>query len=470
MVSRLRRVPSPLLLLLVAAAIVACAWIFLMPPLQGPDEGSHYSYTERIAEQHAIPWRPTTAPERAGSGDFASDIYVALNEGGFGALAGNLQARPLWTKPDETLYLERAKGIARNNGGLTSAMRNPPVYYLYEAAPYAAASGGSLLDRVYLMRLANVPLYLAAIVFTWLLAGELCAGWPRYLATAAAALPPQLLNNVSDVNPDILLVTEWAAALWLMALIFRRGPRAGLVAWLTAVCVLGALTHQRSLPLFLPAAIVVLLALARERNWRRVSVRVVATVAIGGYAVITLLWASIGSGSVREFLSYIWQFYLPKIGFMQQTLGPAGYDFRKGFVDRWFGTLAQLEVGLPHGLETALYWVTVGGLVALVLAIVIRRVSLTERAPLAVAFGAAVFALLLAVHLIAYRSMLTVPDDPIVTARYLLPLTPLFGLAIAFVATTLPRRAAPVFGAAALALLVCLQFESLGLLLERFYA
>jgi hypothetical protein len=76
----------------------------------------------------------------------------------------------------------------------------------------------------------------------------------------------------------------------------------------------------------------------------------------------------------------------------------------------------------------------------------------------------------LALHLIAYRSMLGLPGDPIITARYLLPLAPLFGLGIAIVAITLPRRAGAAFAGVIVAIGVALQFVAMGLLVERFYA
>ena len=58
MIRRLRLVPGPLALLLVVATIVALGWIVLMPPLQGPDEVSHFTYVQRIYEDHTIPWTP----------------------------------------------------------------------------------------------------------------------------------------------------------------------------------------------------------------------------------------------------------------------------------------------------------------------------------------------------------------------------------------------------------------------------
>jgi hypothetical protein len=66
--------------------------------------------------------------------------------------------------------------------------------------------------------------------------------------------------------------------------------------------------------------------------------------------------------------------------------------------------------------------------------------------------------------------MLAQPGDPIVTARYLLPLLPLFGVAVVVIAKALPPRAAGAFAGLVVAAGVALQLGSIGLLVERFYA
>jgi hypothetical protein len=228
------------------------------------------------------------------------------------------------------------------------------------------------------------------------------------------------------------------------------------VAWLALLVVLSGFTHARSLPLVLPAVMTVAVAFGRERGWR--PWRIAA--ALGGvYVLVVLVVSTWGSGSAREFASYVWQFYLPKLGFMNEAIGPHDYGFRAAFTERLYGTLAQLEVVLPHTLGTWLSWLTVLGLIA------VRR-----DAPIAIVLGTTVLALLLGLHLAAYRGMLSFPSDPIITARYLLPLLPLFGAAIVIVARVLPRIGASVFAGLVLAGGVALQFVSLGLLWERFYA
>jgi 4-amino-4-deoxy-L-arabinose transferase-like glycosyltransferase len=459
--ARLRAIPLSLALLLAVAAVEALTWSVVIPSMQGPDEVRHFSYVERMVERTEIPWRPRGAgPER-----FSTEVRTALLDAGLRPLAGNLGARPLWTSADVRYWSARDAGTRRDDGGTSSALENPPVYYVFEAVPYLVAKGGSFFDRQMLMRLANVPLLLIALVFVWLVAGELLGRRrDQVLATASAALVPQLVNVTATINPDVLLVAEWSAAIYVMVLILRRGLQRGLLLWLAALVVLAGFTHARSLPLLLPAVMTVAIASGRWRPWR-------VAAALGGlYVLVVLVVSTWGHGSVREFASYLWQFYLPKLGFMNPTIGPHNYGFREAFTERLYGTLAQLEVVLPHSLGTWLLWLTVLGLLALVVSLVVQRDALRRQAPVAIVLGSAVLGLLLGLHLAAYRAMLSFPDDPIITARYLLPLLPLFGAAIAIVARALPRIPASVFAGLVLAGGVALQFVSLGLLWERFYA
>jgi hypothetical protein len=466
---RLRRVPLPLACLVAAATILACAWTVLMPPLQNPDEVTHFAYVQRIAEQHVIPWNPSgNAPPGLA---YSDELSLALGVGGFGPLSVNIAARPLWTRADERFWTRASAAADRGNGGYAPSMRNPPLYYLYELVPYGLGRGGTFWDRSILMRLANVPLLITALVFIWLLAGELLGrGLLQYVATAVAALIPELMNMVAAINPDIALVAEWSAALYLMTLVVRRGPRLRFLVLLVAVLFASGLTQPRGLPLVVPALIALLLGLARERGWRRVNPLTlgVGAVVIGVPLVLGL--AGRGPGNVREFGSYVWQFYLPKLGFMNTTIGPVTYDVRSGFVDRIFGGLAQLEVVLPATIEDVAWWVACLGLVALLVALVIRRDSLRRNAGLAVVFVTAIWTSLLTLHLVAYRAMLSNPHDPIITGRYLLPLVGLLALAVAIVGSVLPRTLRAAYSGLVLAAGVAIQIVSLGLLVERFYA
>jgi hypothetical protein len=473
-IARLRTTPRLLALLLALATIQAVAWAVVLPPLQGPDEVSHFTYTQRIVERGQIPWHfgPQYNPNLY---PYSAEVEVAEGVAGFGPLAGNVAARPYWTRADVTdwSHADAALGSgARTGGGFTSAFDNPPVYYLYEVVPYAVAHGGSFFDRAELMRLWNIPLLLVALVFVWLLAGELLGrGWPQVVATATVPLLPQLTNVTATINPDIMLVAEWSVALYLMVLVLRRGPQPKLVLLLGALCAVAALTHARNLPIFVPAVAAVAIALARERRitWLSPWRICVGSFAVYGLAVLAL--AERGpKGHAREFVSYLWQFYLPKLGFMTTAIGPPGYRFRQAVPDRLFGTLAQLEVVLPHDIETAMYWISLAALVAVIVALIARRDAVRRNSDVAWVLGLAIVALVLGDHLGAYRGLTAQPNDPVFTARYLLPLLPLFGVAIALIVGTLPRRLGALLFGLVLGVGVCLQAESLYLLVERFYA
>lgn len=475
MTRRLRRVPGPLAILLAVAVIQALAWCVALPALQGPDEVSHFAYVQRIVEKGEIPWEPGTVTTAPGTRPYSTEVFMALDQAELLSLSANLAARSAWTPVDEALWHAHDRGLGpeyRKDGGFTSALKNPPVYYLYDAVPYAIAKHSSFFDRMFAMRLANIPLLLAVIVFTWLLAGELLPGamWPRFLAAAAAGLQPQLYNITATVNPDILLAAECSAALWLMVLVCRRGPRARLVGPLLGITALGCLTHGRGLFIVPPALLAVALAVGRERGWRLLRPGVVVPALGVAYFGVVLGAVERGDGDIREFVSYVWQFYLPKLGFMDPSIGVHDYDFGEAYVNRFYGTFAQLEATLPNPVTRVLFWATLAGLAALVVTLVARRRAVARNGDAAIVLVVAVTAVIVGLHYVAYRAMLTVPGDPIITGRYFLPLIALFGTGIALVAASLPRRAGLIFSGAVLAAAVCLQWSSLGLLVERFNA
>ena len=76
--------------------------------------------------------------------------------------------------------------------------------------------------------------------------------------------------------------------------------------------------------------------------------------------------------------------------------------------------------------------------------------------------------LLALLHISSYRHLQMGPD-PIITGRYLLPAIALFGVTIAWVIGSLPRRVAPWIGALLLAGFVLLDIEGFLINAQRFY-
>jgi Dolichyl-phosphate-mannose-protein mannosyltransferase len=463
----------------VLAVLAAVGWICALPPVQGPDEDSHIAYAQRVAETRSIPWSEVAPPGPDPGLPYSTELAYALTFGSVTPSWGNPFSRPartdadvrVWQSHDETLGPE-----AGADGGFTPAMRNPPLYYVYEAIPYAIASGGSIFDRIFVMRLANLPALVAVVVFTWLLAGELFGRRrvPQTLATAAVAIQPQLLHMTAVVNPDVFLAALWTAALYVMTTIVKRGPTRGRFAWLVALAAASCLTQPRGLAILAPAVAVVGLAAWRQgllgAGWaRRVAITAIALAVAA--ALMTLTYYAVAgdlTGSrVRQFGSYIWQFYLPRLPFMDLSISP-GYGIGELF-DRFFGGFGMLEATFPRDALRALKVVAL--VVALLAAAgaVARRHDLRRRYEVVIVYGAAVLGYLAVLHAVAFRTLLT-SSDPVITGRYLLPLVSFYGVAIALAVAWVPRRWAPIAAGSAVSCLVLLQLGAMGVLFTRFYA
>ena len=464
------RPPAPLIALLLVALLEGVAWIVAMPAFQGPDEGRHLAYVQKVADAHTIPWRRSGGgPETARRLSTEADLAALWS--GLGPAQGNLAAKPAWTALDEHQLRVREDALgggARKDGGYTDAFHNPPLYYLYAAVPWTVFHGASFLARAEVVRLAGLPLLLAVVWLTWALCGELLgpALWPRTLAAGLVALHPQLTNMAATVNPDILLAALSAGALLAMVRLLRRGPSVARVAVLAGLCAAAALTHGRGLALIPPAAVAVALAYARGR---RLGGWIVAGGA-GVAALAILVAAGQGAGSVRQFVSYVWQFYLPRLPGMATTIGPPDYGVRQAFVDRFFGTFAGLEVAFPPWALDLFAGLSIVGLVALVVVLWRHRAGVRAQWPVVAVLATAALAVLAVLHVSAYRALVVSPGDPIVAGRYLLPLLTLGGVAVALVVRELPRRFASFAAAALLAGAILTQIAALGLVAERFGA
>lgn len=476
-----RRVPRSLAVLLVIALVEGLAWCVVLPPLQGPDEVGHFDYVQKLAETRSIPWR-SSPPAGSGHPD-STEVRAAGLCSGLTGLEQNPAARAPASVIDERICftdLERLPPGARSDGGFTSADKNPPLYYLYEAVPYLAFRGATFFTRSFVMRLANLPLLLAFVVFTWLLSGELLLGLPRgpalrVLASAAVVLNPQLTMMTATINPDLALAALWTAGLWLSVSVVRHGLTRARAGWLVAVCVMAAFTQGRGLPLLAPALLALAVAVWQRRAH---SPRATASAAAGG-AVVALVGAylllryavrdDVTLARAEGFLSYVWQFYLPRLGFMSATIHP-GYGVRQVFIDRFLGTFAQLEVSFsPATLDFLSRAAEVTALAAIV-GLVVHRQRLARAAWVLAVLAVGVVGYLIMLHAVAYSSLLTFSGDPIITGRYLLPLLCLYGVGIALALSWLPRILAALLSGATVAALAVLQLSALAILVERFYA
>ena len=482
----LHRVPLSLAVLLAVAAVLSLAWGLATAPLQGPDESEHVAYVAHLAETGNIPSSTT------GTSIYGLDESGALYGLGYARVLQDRSARPPWSVVDEQDFrnyeAQLPSGAAGKGDGPNSVAKNPPLYYVYEAIGWKLTPGGRFFGRIFVLRLLSGLLLLATVVFTWLLAGEISRRrLPQTVAAGVVAVLPMAGFMSGIVNTDIGLTAIWACFVWLAVRTARVGlswQRAGMLALLTVASVL---THGRGLALvpLLPLTLVV--AWLRRRPSRRTSLLsggAAAGVALAGLLAYKVITAGAGGGlyggevnlgnasafSVRQFLSSIWQFYLPRLDSMQPRLGPA-IGFRQVVVQQFLGgVFGSYEVYFPYWVYDTIQVVAVLLLVLLYTVLAVRFAEVRRRWPALVILAAAAVCLLGFLHLASYRALVNGGSDPLITGRYLLPLIPIVGTGAAAAFAGLPRRLEPVAAGLLLGSMSFLSMAGLALTLERFYA
>ena len=190
-------------------------------------------------------------------------------------------------------------------------------------------------------------------------------------------------------------------------------------------------------------------------------------VAVVAIAVLIARWGKFAPASdIRQFGSYIFNFYLPRPDFLTQ-LGP-DYGYQQVFIQTFFSGFGQLDV-LPSATFISLVQDGVMiALIALYSTVVARWSTVRADWPMVAMLITVVVSMLLLVHLVSYRE-LQGNGDPIITGRYLLPAVGIYGVAAAWVMSSLPRRAGPVVAASVLSISAVLALSGIGLTALRFY-
>lgn len=485
---RLASTPRPLVLFLLVAALQSIAWDVALPAFQGPDESGHFAYIQHLAETGHI---PSVNSGTASNSTEAQDALIWLN---LEPLVGNLSARPAWSSADLSLWhrIEHAMpaGSQSNGNGPNPLAKNPPLYYAAMSIPYRILDWLPLLKRLFLLRLFNALCFLATVALMWMIAGEVfgLVRWKQALATGVVALEPQLAFMSAVINADNLLIAMTTGFLYACLRLVKRGPSMGRVLCASLLAAGAVLTHGRGL-VTLPVLLVALVV-----SWlvHRPALR--DTLTRGGAAVGTVLVAFVAyillgraSGSsalyggqvaelngagfnLRQFLSSIYQFYLPKPASLQPRIGPA-YGYRQVFIETFYGTFGSLDVTFKPRTFDALQILSGLGLLGLYTACLMAWRRLLTAWPALLVMLALLLTTMFFLHWVSYHALLgDGGSDPLIVGRYLLPMVGLFGLAITFTVGSLPSRLGPLVASAILALGVLLSLTGLGIAMSDFYA
>jgi 4-amino-4-deoxy-L-arabinose transferase-like glycosyltransferase len=453
-----RRVPNAAWACALLACLNALCWSILTPPFEAPDEPAHFAYVKQLAETGRLP-KP--------GGESAPEVQLVLN-----ALNEPYVAHSPETGTIATAAQQRALATALAAHGFPAgseyagvAASQPPLYYALQAIPYTLASGGTLLDRLALMRLLSALMGAATALFAFMFVRELLPRerWAWTVGGVCVALCPLLGFTSGVVSPDALLLAVSGALFYMLARAFRRGldtPGAVAIGTLTAVGFLTKLNFLGLAPGVL-LGVLVLSVRAAAASARRVYR--LPTLAIGIAASPVVVYLAVNalsgdpllgrvasgeagslSGSVGSELSFIWQLYLPRLPGMHEDFYGIS-TLRQLWFDGYVGRYGWLDTTFPGWVyDLALLPATV--IVALCArALLACHAALRVRLGELLVYAAMAAGLAVLVGATGYSAYPRLSTE-FAQARYLLPLLPLAGAVLALAARGAGRRWGPVAG------------------------
>jgi hypothetical protein len=417
---------------------------------------------------------------------FPPDEEIAMSDTHFGTVYFRPAHGTISTQAEQNaLEAGLAQPVPRTGTDAGVAASEPPLYYALESIPYRLA-GGTVLDRLALMRLFSACLGGLTALFAFLFIQEALPDtpWAWSVGGLSVALAPLLAMMSGAVNPDALCFAVSAALFCGLARAFRSGLTPKLAATIGATIAVGYLTKLEFLGL-LPGALLglVVLSLRTARTSIASACRALALATLFAATPILIYVIGLHSGSLQtaaltgsaanigqhssmlDEIEYIWQFYLPRLP------GMTAY-FHGVLTTRvlWFNGL----VGLYGWLDTTFpNWVYNAALVpAGVIAALIANALFKDRAALRarLAESAVYFMMSLGILTIIGASDYTsqTPGE-FREPRYLLPMLALWGLALALAARGLGRRWGPLAGTLIVLLFLAHDIFSQLLVISRFY-
>jgi Predicted membrane protein (DUF2142) len=495
-IGRVGRIPAAALICGLVACLSATCWSLIAPPFQLTDEPAHFAYVQQLAETGRL---PTSKDSR-----FSPAEAVAMRHLLFLQVLWHPEHRTISSSAQErSLQHDLNRGLSRRDGGRAGvAAAQPPLYYALETIPYRLGASGTLLDQLELMRLLSAAMAGLTALFSYLFVREALprARWTWTVGGLGVALMPLFGLMSGGVNPDALLYAVSAALFYLLARGFRRGLTGRLAVALGATLAVGFVTKLNFIGLA-PGAVLGLVVLAvRARGLarrgdlpvttlfaRRVSPvgSLAIALAIGFAPVVVfvavnvlehrptlgLVSSSLAISNPHESLSgelsYIWQLYLPRLPGMANYF-PGISPLRQIWFNRLVGQYGWLDTTFPVWVDNLALILSaplaVLGLRSLLAGRAALRRRLVELAVYA-CMSAGVMALVGAdsyVHL-------ALTSGGYVEPRYILPMLPLFGAALALCARGAGRRWGPIAGTAVVLLLVAHSLFSQLLTISRYY-
>ena len=369
------------LTLFAIAALNACCWALITPVFQGPDEVDHFAYTQSLVERGE---KPINDP-RAARLRWSNAENLALEDTSLWTDHQVGDTRAPWLSAQAHDYAEDARLLhpsRSDGGGYTTSATHGPAYYLALAPAYLATEHGSIFSQLTLMRVTSALLGALVVLFTYLLARELAPRrpWLAVVAALLVAYEPMYGFISGIVNNDVGVNAAAAALELLLIRLLRRGITVPWGALTGAVLILLPNVKGTGLSLYPVAGLVFVAALWRYHRrsdllgWAAL---VVVAVLLGELATHVLNPAfaaravggtgagpsaiSSNANAVHEalhhlpdYLSYLWQVFLPRLPFMTAHFSPSAYPGFVIFIERGWGAFGWYDVFFPSWVYAAI--------------------------------------------------------------------------------------------------------------------
>jgi 4-amino-4-deoxy-L-arabinose transferase-like glycosyltransferase len=477
-------VPTAAWVCALIALLNAATWSLIVPPFEGKDESDHFAYVEQIVENGSL---PENGQE---NGNYSNQEDLVLAGLHADEVLHSPQHTSITSEGEQRALIEAndAGASLRGSGEAGIATSEPPLYYAIQAVPYLLARGNILLE-LQLMRLVGALFGAVTALFTFLFLREILprSPWAATVGALAVALQPLLGFMSGSVNPDSMLFAVSAAVIYCVARAFRRGLTRRLALALGVGIAAGFLTKLNFIGLAFGVYVgLAVLAVREVRARGRVALQApllaaaIGVLPVGLYALRnaleshhTLGLASSGASLVSPnklwpMISYIWQFYLPRIPGMTHF-----FDGLATYKDIWF----DRSVGLYGWMDTMFAsWVNNVALVPAALVAVlfvrevaVRRKALRRRLPELGVYAAIAFGLLVLIGGSSYDSDALNHNPAFAEPRYLLPLLPLLGAVFTLAVRGAGRRWAPAVGTALIVLIFGFDVFSQLQVIARYY-
>jgi hypothetical protein len=423
-----RRAVRPAAAVALIAFVNAGSWALITPAFNAPDEPEHFAYAQYFAETGHAPAK--TADSRP---PYSTDQVLALDAVDTYSQVSLTDARPPWLGLQQRQWQRLRASTphpADNGGGVTTAgSPHQPAYYALLAPAYEAVRSQSTFSQMTAMRLTSALLGALVALCAFGIVRELLPRQPVAALAAGllVAFHPMFGFISGAINNDNGINAAAALSLYLLIRGLRRGLTWRVALALGATLAIAPFMKETGYEIY-PAAAVGLAGMAWRRHRRS---DLPAWVALaGGLLAVRGVWSllqpvfyptvaghSTGSGGVAatsalslaehmpgRFLVYLWEIFLPPLGFMG-SLFPGGWPFKSIYVVRGWGAFGWYAWIFPNWVYTVIILaMAIVGLLAISTA-VRERFALRIRA-----FEVAVIALFPVCVLVAVEAAFFSPN------------------------------------------------------------